>query len=72
MRIPYGGEDILSTAKEVFGDTAVFLGSARLAYLIIAKNSALSSLSKIGIVLGSGGTGLTSYRVIDRSLTYMG
>ena len=64
--------EFLAAAKEICGDTAVFLGSARLAYLIISKNSALSSFSKIGIVLASGGGGLTSYRVIDRSLNYIG
>ena len=64
--------DILATAKEVFGDTAVFIGSARLAYLIIANNQALSTLSKISIVLGSGGTGFTSYRVLDRGLNMWG
>ena len=64
--------DILATAKAVFGDTAVFLGSARLAYLIIAKNQGLSTLSRIGIVIGGGGGGLTSYKVIDRSFNRWG
>lgn len=61
---------VLATA--VLGDTAVFLGSARLAYLIISKNPGLSTLSKIGIVIGSGGGGLTSYKVIDRSFNSWG
>ena len=65
-------DDILATAREVFGDTAVFLGSARLAYLIIAKNAGLSSLSKIGIVLGGGTGGYTSYQVIKRTSSYWG
>jgi hypothetical protein len=64
--------DILSTAKELFGNTAVFLGSARLAYLIIGKNKALSTLNRIGITIGTGGGGLISYRVIDRTLNYYG
>jgi hypothetical protein len=64
--------DILVLAKEVFGETAVFLGSARLAYLIIGKNSGISALSRIGIVISSGGGGLTSYKVLNRSLDYMG
>jgi hypothetical protein len=64
--------DILATAKEVFGDAAVFLGSARLAYLIISKNAGLSTLGRIGIVLGSGGGGYTTYQVIKRSSNYFG
>lgn len=63
---------VIFTAKEVFGDTAVFVGSARLAYLIIAKNSGLSALSKIGIVRGGGSSGYTSYQVIKKSSTYLG
>src|SRR6516225_103331 len=35
--------DILATARVVFGDAAVFVGSARLAYLIIAKNPSLGA-----------------------------
>jgi hypothetical protein len=54
----------------LFRNTAVFLGSVRLAYLIIEKNKALSSLNRIGIMLGTGGGGLISYRVIDRILNY--
>jgi hypothetical protein len=64
--------DTLATAKEVFGDTAVFLGSARLAYLIIAKNSGLSVYGKIGIILGSGGGGYTTYQVVKRTSNYFG
>jgi hypothetical protein len=64
--------DILNIAKEIFGDTAVFLGSARLAYLIVAKNNGLRSISKIGIVIGSGGGGLTTYRIFDKTLNSIG
>jgi hypothetical protein len=64
--------DILAILKETFGDTAVFLGSARLAYLIIAKNGALSTLNRISIVLGGGAGGLTSYKVIDRGFSSLG
>ena len=65
--------DILATAREVFGDATVFLGSARLAYLILAKNPALGAYSKIGIsIVGGGGTGFTTYRIISRTSNYFG
>jgi hypothetical protein len=47
------------------GNTSFFLGSARLAYLIIAKNNGLSAYTKIGIVLSGGG--LTYYKIIDKT-----
>ena len=64
--------DILSIDKEIVGDTGIFLVSAKLAQLIISKNTSLTSLSRIGIVLGSGGAGLTTYKVIDRSFDMLG
>jgi hypothetical protein len=64
--------DILDTAKEVFVDTAVFLGSARLAYLIISKNNRLNTLSKIGIVLSIASGGFTSYHILKNNTTILG
>lgn len=64
--------DILSSVKTVFGDAIVFLGCARLAFLVLNKNMALNSMSKIGIVIGSGSGGLTSYKVVNRTLQAAG
>lgn len=63
--------DIFSVLKETFGESFIFLGSARLAYLILSQNSSLNAFSKLGIILGSGAGGLTSYKVVDRSARYL-
>lgn len=64
--------DLLSIIKNVTADTTIFLGSARLATFILSKNTALHGLSKIGIMLATGGGGLITYRVVDRTLANMG
>jgi hypothetical protein len=64
--------EVLKVAKETLGYTAVFLGSARLTYLILAKNTGLNAFAKIGIIISSGGLGLTYYKIIDKTFNYMG
>ena len=61
--------DILTILKDTFGETAVFLVGARLAYLIIAKNPTLGYFPKIGIILTGGSGSMLSYKIIDRNMT---
>lgn len=64
--------DVIQTAFSTFGDASVFIGCAKIAQLIIAKNKALSTFNKIGFVVGTGGSGLTTYKVLNKSFTFLG
>lgn len=59
--------DAIATAVSSFGEATVFVGCAKIAQLIIAKNKGLTTTNKIGIVLGSGASGYTTFKVIDKS-----
>ena len=52
---------------ENFGDSMVFAFSARLAAAVVAKSN-IHAVSKIGISLATAGTGLTTYKIIQREL----
>lgn len=65
FEIAMSGE-ALSTALSSFGEAGVFLGCANLAHLIIASKKGLAIPNKIGIVIGGGASGLTTFKVIDK------
>lgn len=63
MEVDVSG-DVIATAMASFGDATVFVGCAKIAQVILA-NKSIALTNKIGIILSSGATGLTTYKVVS-------